>query len=103
MLQVVARVVDQMPSDAIVEIEKDKGEQSRASCHDRHPSLSIQVTHGSKPRAGSSGCILTFAFIGPEGITSGCATSIRRLKLVWNAEAWNFNAFESKLLNHSPD
>ena len=63
-LQLVALVVDQMPSSSIIEVDEHKGEEGRSGRGDNHPTLSVQVSQVGKPRASAECFIELFTVLG---------------------------------------
>jgi len=102
-LQVVVWIVDQVPGNTIVEVNKKEDKNSGSSSHDRDPSLVVQVAKCRKPRTYSRWGDDFFVFVGPKTRAGRIAASICWLELVGDVEALNFNAVEAKLLNNGED
>ena len=84
MLQAVLLVVDQMPSDAVVEVNKHKRQKGWHGGKHRSVTLSVQVTHVSEPGSSSSRLSLSDALVGPKCGAIGSAAFIRWLERIGN-------------------
>ena len=69
MSDLVARIIDQVPSDAIVKVKQDECKQGGSTGHDCGPSLSIQVSQVGKPRSDTRRRQLRITVVRPEGFT----------------------------------
>ena len=63
-LQLVALVVDQMPSDSIIEEDQHKGEEGRSGGKENHPTFSVHISQVGKPRASAECFIELFTVLG---------------------------------------
>ena len=102
-LQLVGLVVDQVPSDTVVQEAKQEGKDSRSSGHNDNPSFSVQVSKVSKPWASSDGFSDIETVVGPEAVTGGGTALERGFKFAGNLEGFGFNLLENELLDQSPD
>lgn len=103
MLEVVAGIVDEVPSDSVVKVEQDVRKESGTSSHGSSPSLPVQVSHVSKPVASTPRRGLCFAFIGPESGTGRVAARKGWFEISWDVQAWNFNGWKSNVGDNGPD
>lgn len=93
----VAGVVDDVPSDSIVQKSKNEGQGSWSSRHQSDPPASIQIHEIHQPRTSTRWFRHIWAIIGPVRRTIRCTTSEGCGKGIRNIELFGFYVGEEKL------
>ena len=73
MLKIVVGVVDKMPADTVVKIDKDKGQCGGSSCEKRPIAVTIQVSPLREPRTDSGAFSNVLTVIVPVRCASAVA------------------------------
>ena len=100
MLKVVAGVVNQMPRDPIVKVEKNKGKGSRSGGSKDSPRFSIQITELGKPGSRSRRSSQIGALIGPEAFASISTAVEGGFEIVGDLELGSFDIRKANLFNN---
>mmetsp|Transcript_75367 Transcript_75367/g.201389 ORF Transcript_75367/g.201389 Transcript_75367/m.201389 type:complete len:212 (-) Transcript_75367:104-739(-) len=100
--KLIARVIDQMPGDTIIQENKDKCQKSRNGGKKRDPGLSVDGTKVHNPGTASVRCNVG-TVIGERRHAIGGAADLSRRDAIRDIEALHFNIVEESVGDQSPD
>eukprot|EP00980_Cylindrotheca_fusiformis_P022464 scaffold9334_cov63-Cylindrotheca_fusiformis.AAC.1 len=91
-------MIDNVPSDAIVQEGQDEAECCRSGRHEDDPRLAVQVQQIHSPRSASPSSGLVGAVVGEVRCAVFCAAFKGRGKGIWNVELLGRNIVEDCVL-----
>jgi hypothetical protein len=100
MRDLVTWMVDNMPSNAVVQENQNETQNCRPSCHENSPSVSIHIKQIHNPSVASPGSVLSRTFSWEVGRAIFSAAGIGGSKGIWDVDLFDRNIFKDRVLQY---